>query len=193
MHGQPDPDAVPYHIVHRTVASVTDKDSPDVVITGDGEVDRPYANDPEGLHLDWYEQDTGNSVECHLTLGAGYWDVESRDLCHLVAVERRGRQDKRREWMGDGDGPDGGFWAVLKYHKDTEGTGFQTVEMPGYDLPDRYGSGKFSRVCVDDFDALSIRGTRHDLKKHANHDDKTLDDFIWLRQRRFGDRSGLPP
>lgn len=188
-HGRPDPDAVPYHIVHETVASVNDGDGRIIVITVNNGLQRPYPSGPEGLNTDWYEEDTGYSVEYVLNLDAGYWDIESRDMCRLVAIEQRKREDKRRKEMSR----DSGFWAVLKYMKDAEGSGFQSVELPHYELGDEYGTGKLSRIRIDDLVGLTTRGKRHDLKKHANHDDKTLDDFCFMRQRKFGDPSGLPP
>jgi len=188
MHGKPDPDALSYHIKHTTVAAINDMDSQDVVITADGEIDRPYANDPEGLHIGFYEDETGNEVEYHFVLGAGYWDVDSRDFCQIVGIEQRVREDNNGEVI---EGPEGEPWVVLKYYKDREG-GFKHVHTPSYCLGEEYGSGKLSRVLVSDFDALSIRGTRHSLKCQANHDNKSLDDFIWMRQRSGATTGGHP-
>lgn len=187
--GQPGRNDVPYHIKHTTAASVTDGEADTIVIHDGGQVERVYPNDPEGLDVVQYERETGHDVEYVFNLGSGFWDVESQDMCRLVAIERRVREDKSGEKTSEQDTP----WAVLKYMKDTEGVGFGTVEQPSYDLDDEYGSGKLSHVLVDDFDALTISGSRHSLKQHANHESKSLDDFRWLTQRRFSDRSNLPP
>ena len=188
-HGRPGPNDVPYHILHETVAAVTDDETNTVVITEENGIQRPHPNCPEGLNVDWYEDDTGYSVKHALRLDSGYWNVESRDFCRLVAIEKRKREDKRRRDISTDDG----WWVVLKYMKDTEGSGFGTVSLPDYELGDEYGTGKFTRERLSDFVNLTTSGSRHDLKCHANHDDKTLDDFIWLSQRRYGDPSGLPP
>lgn len=181
MHGRPGPNDTPYDLRDEVVANVDDDEANFAIITEDGEIVRYLPNDLEPYSA--IRRDIGSGrlgieeddVEQIVHLGDVFWDIDERDSVRLVRVEKKVAYDKKGDHMHDS-----GLYVVLEYDFAAfpGPHGAQTTEQ---------------RFSLNKFYELVTTGKRHNLKCFANHDDKSLDDFRFMRRRKHRDPSSLPP
>lgn len=167
MHQRPagaiDPDETPYDIVYETVAEVGDDGPEFVVLTAQNRVMRTHANDPEGLYIDWLEEDAGIDAQFYLLMGKAYWDLDERDVVTIERIEQKNSYDKAGNPMGKGE-----HFVVLDYDKAIfEGWHGERTNT--------------RRLPMKRFEKLATGGSIH------------LDNYRFLAQRRFGNANDLPP